>query len=120
LGVQQYARRFERLRAENHGFSSDFFDLSRQAIDVGHTARFVGGGVHIDVAYDGVCDQRAVAGSDGILDGRKRAAEIRKRAAAALARSAIVTLKTTIVILREDRRAADGYSVAELRLYSVS
>src|SRR5271154_665903 len=66
------------------------------------------------MAYYGIGDECAVTGSNRILDGGKRATEIRKGAASAFARPAIVALETAVVILGEDRRPSDCDCVTEL------
>src|SRR5689334_13960492 len=112
-GVEQNARGFKSLRAEDDGFRADFLDLAREAINERDAGSFVGAAVHVDVRGDSVRDQSAVARSERVFYGRERTAEIRERAAAAFARAAVVAGQAAIVRLREDGGAADGDGAAE-------
>src|SRR6266496_4054701 len=75
-GVQQNASGLERLCGYHHRPGAKLLCLLRRTLDESDTLRLVAACVHIDVADDGVGDQRAISGLYRILYSREGAAEI--------------------------------------------
>ena len=75
-GVEQDARGFLGLRAEDDGAGGEFSRLFGDAIDVEEAAGAIGGGVHKDFVNHRVGDEFALAGLERVGNGGEGRIEI--------------------------------------------
>src|SRR6266436_6507257 len=86
--IEQDARGFLRLRAEDHDTGKNLAGLASVAVDVENAASAVALGIHQDFESHGIRDERAIAGGKSVGYGRERGIEIRMRHTPALAGAA--------------------------------
>ncbi len=100
-GIEQNARGFLRLRAEDDGAGGEFARLFGDAVDVEEAAGAIGGGVHQDFVDHRVGDEFAFTGFERVGDGGECGVEVGMRDAAAFAGAAVVARAPAIDRVRE-------------------
>ena len=89
-GVEEDARGFLRLGAEDYGAGGEFVRFFCDAVDVEEAAGAIGGGVHEDFVDHGVGDEFAFAGFERVGNGGEGGVEIGVRDATAFTGAAVM------------------------------
>ena len=114
--IQQNARGLKSLRAQDHNLATNLFRFLSDTMNESDATRLIAARVHIDMADDSICHQRAVPGLQRIFHCGERAAEIRKCETTAFAGTAVMTSRPAIVGLSQDCGPANRESSSELIL----
>src|SRR5215469_15730798 len=89
-------------------------------MDESYTPRFVRAGIHVDVADDCVCNQRAAARLQCVFHGGERTAEVGIGEASPLTRPAVVTWRAAVMWLRQNCCTPDGERTPKILLNTLA
>ena len=114
LGVEQDSRRLQSLGTEDHSSTGNVVSLSRVAVDISHALSPVGLGIHLHMTDNGVGQECAVTGLEGIGHGGEWTTEIREGDTTPLTRTTVMTGCPAIMVSRQNGRSANRHRTKEV------